>query len=93
MQEGKYIVFLKASGVVKSVQKLRKSYVQWKIDSNFERRRIPIQHWETFCFTTKNSQGNKTNSRSESLLRLLFFLSPVALVDCLLFFLVSVALS
>jgi type III secretory pathway component EscT len=42
MQQGKYIVFLKDGGVIKSVQKLGKSYKQWKIDNNFESPRVQI---------------------------------------------------
>jgi hypothetical protein len=40
MKEGSYIVFLKEGGVIKTVQKLRRSYAQWKKKNNFECPRV-----------------------------------------------------
>jgi type III secretory pathway component EscT len=42
IQQGKYKVFLKDGGVIKTVQKLGRSYEQWKIENNFESPRVQI---------------------------------------------------
>ena len=72
MQQGKYIVFLKDGGVVKTVQKLGRSYKQCKIENNFEspRVRIVVHHWaQSFVSTEKMHKATThwTNSSSESL--------------------------
>jgi hypothetical protein len=67
-----YSVFEKG-GVMKTVQKLGRSYAQWKNDNNFECLRVGIQQQENFCFTSQHKKMHKatthwTKSRSEPLL-------------------------